>query len=118
MVDHITIMLMSGVDDGSVVQLRAETDGRRTDTQWLITVGRKDSNDLCLRNDTFVSRNHANLIWRDGGWYLEDKDSTNGTFLEDASDFFMDERVRGIVPIEPGQLFRVGRTWLRLQVTN
>src|SRR5690606_2913792 len=78
----------------------------------------KDDNDLCLRNDTFVSRNHANLIWRDAGWWLEDKDSTNGTFLENNNDFFIDERVRGSVPIELGQLFRVGRTWLRIQVAN
>lgn len=118
MVDHVTIMVMSGVDDGALMVFRSEADGIRTGTQWQITVGRNDSNDLCLRNDTFVSRNHANLTWRDGGWWLEDKDSTNGTFLENEKDFFMDERVRGSVPIDPGQLFRVGRTWLRIQVTD
>jgi len=118
LVDNVTIMVMSGVDDGSMIVMRSESDGYRTETQWLITIGRKDSNDLCLRNDTFVSRNHAQLLWRDDGWSLEDKDSTNGTFLEDSKDFFMDERVRGTIPIEPGQLFRVGRTWLRIQVTE
>ncbi|MGJ3239008.1 MAG: FHA domain-containing protein [Anaerolineae bacterium] len=111
-------MIMSGVDDGSLIEFRTESDGQRTPTQWQLTVGRKDNNDLCLRNDTFVSRAHANLIWRDEGWWLEDKNSTNGTFIENDKDFFMDERVIGEVPVELGQLFRVGRTWLRIQVTN
>ena len=118
MLEQITIMIMSGVDDGDIMTLRSESEGVRTDTQWLITVGRRDDNDLCLRNDTFVSRSHANLIWRDAGLWLEDKDSTNGTFLENDNDFFVDERVRGSVPIEFGQLFRLGRTWLRIQVAS
>ena len=111
-------MLMSGVDDGSTLVLRSEGDGRKTSNEWKLTLGRKDDNDLCLRNDTFVSRQHAFLIWRDGGWWLEDRDSTNGSFLESETDFFTDERVQGIVPIELGQLFRVGRTWLRIQAVE
>ena len=109
---------MSGVNDGSIRTLRSETEGILTDKQWLITVGRRDDNDLCLRDDTFVSRKHANLIWRDARWWLEDKDSTNGTFLENEKDFFIDERVLGSVTIELGQLFRLGRTWLRIQVAS
>lgn len=115
MIDRVTVMVMSGVDDGSLIVMRSDAEGHTTDSQWTLTIGRKDNNDLCLRNDTFVSRQHATLMWRDNGWWLEDKDSTNGTFLENDKDFFTDERVRGSVPIEPGQLFRVGRTWLRIQ---
>lgn len=118
MLEQITIMIMSGVDDGSLMTLRSESEGVLTEKQWLLSVGRRDDNDLCLRNDTFVSRHHANLIWRDSTWILEDKDSTNGTFLESEKDFFIDEHVRGSVPIEFGQLFRLGRTWLRIQVAD
>lgn len=111
-------MLMSGVDDGSTLVLRSDSDGIHTNNQWKISLGRKDDNDLCLRNDTFVSRQHAFLIWRDGGWWLEDRDSTNGSFLESQIDFFSDERVQNIVPLEIGQLFRVGRTWMRIQAVE
>lgn len=118
LVDRLTIMLMSGVDDGSTLVLRSESDGKKSASEWKLTLGRKDDNDLCLRNDTFVSRQHALIIWRDDGWWLEDRESTNGSFLENNTDFFSDERVQGIVPIEVGQLFRVGRTWLRIQAAE
>lgn len=118
MVERLTIMIMSGVDDGSTLVLRADSEGIKTGENWKLSLGRKDDNDLCLRNDTFVSRQHANLYWRDGGWWLEDRDSTNGSFLENNHDFFIDERVFGTVPLELGQLFRVGRTWLRIQAMD
>lgn len=116
--DQVTLMVMSGVDDGTTMILRSESDGTYTESEWQLTLGRKDTNDICLRNDTFVSRFHAALIWRDGGWWLEDKDSTNGSFIEDDDDFFSDERIRGTIPIDPMQLFRVGRTWLRIQAMD
>jgi pSer/pThr/pTyr-binding forkhead associated (FHA) protein len=118
LLERLTLMLMSGVDDGSTLVLRSDSDGTKTHNQWKLTLGRKDDNDLCLRNDTFVSRQHAFLIWRDGGWWLEDRESTNGSFLESQIDFFSDERVQGIVPLEVGQLFRVGRTWMRIQAVE
>lgn len=116
--ETLTIMVMSGVDDGTTMVLRSDTDGDFSEDAWLLTVGRKDTNDVCLRNDTFVSRFHGKLIRRSGGWWLEDKDSTNGSFVEDDDDFFADERVKGLIPIEPMQLFRLGRTWLRIQASD
>lgn len=117
MVEQTTIMFMSGVEDGSTVILRPNNDGTQKGNQWLLKIGRKDDNDLILKNDTFVSRYHAHLVWRDDGWWLEDVKSTNGTFLENQADIFTDERVQeNAVPIESGQMFRVGRTWLRIQV--
>jgi predicted component of type VI protein secretion system len=118
LLERLTLMLMSGVDDGSTLVLRTDSDGTLSSNQWKLSLGRKDDNDLCLRNDTFVSRQHAFLIWRDNGWWLEDRDSTNGSFLESNHDFFSDTRVQGTVPIEIGQLFRVGRTWMRIQAAE
>jgi predicted component of type VI protein secretion system len=118
LLERLTLMLMSGVDDGSTLVLRTDSDGTVSSNQWKLSLGRKDDNDLCLRNDTFVSRQHAFLIWRDNGWWLEDRDSTNGSFLESNHDFFSDTRVQGTVPIEIGQLFRVGRTWMRIQAAE
>lgn len=112
---ELIVMVMSGVEDGSLLKLRPDKTGELHDEQWSLSIGRRDENDLCLRNDTFVSRQHARLHWRDDRWWLEDCDSTNGTFLENMDDFFLDRRVKGIVPLDEGQLFRVGRTWLRIQ---
>jgi len=109
-------MIMSGVDDGSIITYKSnQGDGLMSEDNWTISIGRKDQNDLCLRNDTFVSRTHAKIHFKINRWWLEDCNSTNGTFIENAKNFFDDMPVKGIIPIEIGQLFRVGRTWMRIQ---
>ena len=112
-------MIMSGVEDGTLLAYSAARgDGRTVDDRWTITIGRRDENDICLRNDTYVSRQHANLHQTNTSWWLEDCESTNGTFVASPDDFFNDLTVRGIIQITEGQLFRVGRTWLRIQVAE
>ncbi len=109
----LDVMLMSGVDDGLILSFASTLgDGQLAEDKWVVSIGRREDSDICLRNDTFVSRQHAFLIWENDRWWLEDCKSTNGTFLEDAD---ADAAVQGIVPINPAQLFRVGRTWLRIQ---
>jgi pSer/pThr/pTyr-binding forkhead associated (FHA) protein len=44
-------------------------------------------------------------------FWLEDEGSRNGTFVEKDK-----EPVRSRVNLRPGSLFRIGRTWLRLDV--
>lgn len=110
---NIDIMIMSGVEDGLVMSYAvANGDGVFEDDEWIITLGRRDDNDLCLRNDTFSSRYHARLYLRGASWWLEDCNSKNGTFIEHDDD---DTRVAEMIELTPGQLFRVGRTWLRIQ---
>jgi pSer/pThr/pTyr-binding forkhead associated (FHA) protein len=109
----LNLMIMSGVDDGKLITISsANQDGQRNGDEWTITLGRRDDNDVCLRNDTYASRYHARLHWRDARWWLEDCDSRNGTYLEDRVD---DARVIGTIPIETDQLFCLGHTWLRIQ---
>ncbi len=108
---RLTVMIMSGVDDGALLNFDTE-DGTRSGKAWTLGIGRREEQDICLRNDTFVSRDHAFLHWRNGRWWLEDCDSKNGTFVEDQDE---DARVVGTIPIGAGQLFRIGRTWLRIQ---
>ncbi len=109
---QVDIMVMSGVDDGLVLSFStANSDGVLEEDEWVITLGRRDDNDICLRNDTFSSRYHARLHLR-GSWWLEDCNSKNGTFLEDGDE---DARVSEMIELSDGQLFRVGRTWLRIQ---
>ncbi len=45
-----------------------------------VTLGREAHNDLVLDSAT-VSRDHAAVSFRDGRWYVEDRGSSNGTFL-------------------------------------
>lgn len=113
---QVDIMIMSGVDDGLVMSYSTENnDGTLKDQEWTLALGRRDDNDLCLRNDTFSSRYHARLHLRDGNWWLEDCNSKNGTFVEDEAE---DARVSGLIELGTGQLFRVGRTWLRIQTAE
>ncbi|HRF94119.1 MAG TPA: FHA domain-containing protein [Aggregatilineales bacterium] len=113
----LNVMIMSGFEDGTNLTYDpSQGDGQQTDDTWEISIGRKEENDLCLRNDTYVSRLHANIIWKNNRWWLQDHDSTNGTFIENKNDFFDDQPIKGTIGIEEEQLFRVGRTWLRIQV--
>lgn len=47
--------------------------------QDLITVGREPDNKVCLAIDV-LSRHHAKIYFRDGAWFVEDLDSSNGTY--------------------------------------
>jgi predicted component of type VI protein secretion system len=113
----LNVMIMSGSEDGTTLTYDpSQGDGQSAEDAWQISIGRKEENDLCLRNDTYVSRFHAFIIWKNNRWWLQDCDSTNGTFIENAQDFFDDQPIKGTIGIEEEQLFRVGRTWLRIQV--
>ena len=55
-------------------------DGKEHELNESVTIGRDDSNDLTFTSAT-VSRDHAALRVTDGRWYVEDRGSFNGTFL-------------------------------------
>ena len=112
---QVTIMFMSGVDDGRSLHFESETDGQFVHDEWTIRMGRENDNDVVLR-DRFASRHHARLLWKQNSWWLEDQKSKNGTFVENDTDFFNYTRVQ-LLPMQEGQLFRVGRTWLRIEVS-
>jgi pSer/pThr/pTyr-binding forkhead associated (FHA) protein len=98
---RLTVSIMSGVEDGLQLNYSTENgDGQITDDKWVISIGRREDSDICLRNDTFVSR------------WLEDLGSTNGTYLEHEE---TEARVKGTIPIDPGFLFRIGHTWMRIE---
>ncbi|MDD2498783.1 MAG: FHA domain-containing protein [Desulfitobacteriaceae bacterium] len=46
----------------------------------LVTIGRSARNDIILR-DPYISGEHARISHIDGSYFLEDLDSTNGTFV-------------------------------------
>ena len=114
MPSEVTLTIMSGPDDGRKVRLRrAEGDGESgAHGAWMLSIGRRDDCDLCLPFDTQISREHARLVYTaDDRWILEDAGSRNGTFIGK-------KRLEHPTELMPGSLFRIGRTWLRLEVTD
>jgi pSer/pThr/pTyr-binding forkhead associated (FHA) protein len=97
----IELMIMSGPDDGARLRLAAPRSGAA------YVFGRREDCDVVLPYDSHISRHHARLYADSGGnWYLEDLSSRNGTYIGK-------QRVTGIASITVGQMFRMGRTWLR-----
>ena len=68
-----------------------------------VTVGRGGQNDLVLDGDEFASARHARIEARGDGVWVQDLDSTNGTFLNGA-------RVVGAERMSAGDVLRVGET--------
>ena len=58
--------------------------------------------------DDYASGRHARLFPQGSRWFLEDLNSTNGTFVNG-------ERLTRATPIEPGDDFRVGGTTMQLR---
>jgi pSer/pThr/pTyr-binding forkhead associated (FHA) protein len=73
-----------------------------------VTVGRAAENDLVLDSDEFASVKHARIEPRRDGVWLEDLDSTNGTFVNGM-------KVTQRRKLSPGDVIRVGETDLRYE---
>ncbi|MBO9347610.1 FHA domain-containing protein [Chloroflexus sp. MS-CIW-1] len=86
----------SGIAVGKVFPLNVVT-----------VIGRNPNCDIVL-NDSFLSSEHARLERRNGVWWLEDLNSTNGTFLNGFE-------VSGPTEVHPGDAIQVGRVELRLE---
>jgi hypothetical protein len=68
-----------------------------------VTVGRGGQNDLVLSGDEFASARHARIELRGDGVWVQDLESTNGTFVNGA-------RVAGTQRLDDGDVVRVGAT--------
>jgi hypothetical protein len=68
-----------------------------------VTVGRGGQNDLVLSGDEFASARHARIEMRGDGVWVQDLDSTNGTFVNGS-------RVAGAQRMGAGDVLRVGET--------
>jgi hypothetical protein len=74
----------------------------------LTTLGRAPTNTIVL-NDTFCSQEHALLTWRGGQWWLEDRDSSNGTRLNG-------EPVQQPIVVSSGDVIGIGRVELKVEL--
>jgi hypothetical protein len=68
-----------------------------------VTLGRGGQNDLVLDGDEFASARHARIEVRGDGVWIQDLESTNGTYVNGS-------RVAGAQRLEPGDVLRVGET--------
>ncbi len=102
---QITISFMSGPFDGKWLAWDYPNEGR----DLIVTIGRRETCDIILNYDSQVSRLHARVTYDIAAetFYLEDSGSRNGTFVNG-------ERITERVQLRPGTMFRIGRTWLRL----
>jgi len=73
----------------------------------IATIGR-DVNNAVVVEDQFVSAEHAILTFRGRAWYIEDLESTNGTFVNGSP-------VDGVAPLGFGDVIQVGQVRLRLE---
>jgi pSer/pThr/pTyr-binding forkhead associated (FHA) protein len=73
-----------------------------------VSIGRNEDNQLCLKNDVFVSGRHAEINFDDNGCWLKDLDSRNGTTKNG-------DPVTGPVKIIPGDFITIGRTRFKVE---
>lgn len=118
---EVSITYMSGPLDGKKLTFQQPNIG----DEKIITIGRREGCDIHIPFDNQVSRLHAKLgcvavptTSTDSvtnpfflTFWLEDGGSRNGTFIEREED-----AIDGRISLRPGTLFRIGRTWLRLDI--
>lgn len=75
--------------------------------QTPIVIGRSPDSALVL-DDTFSSSRHARLYSNNGQWWIEDLDSTNGTFVGGT-------KISTPTPLHPGTPIMVGKTTMELR---
>ncbi len=92
----------------SVISSPTLPTGRRLTIVEATTVGRGPGSALRLDDDEYVSSRHAQITPADGGAWVEDLGSTNGTFVNGAP--VTSARLAG-----PGDLIRIGETQLRVE---
>lgn len=118
---EISVTFMSGPLDGKTMSFTQPAPGE----ERALAIGRREGSEIHLPFDSQVSRLHAKLFCSHVAasmngdedtphvmmFWLEDQGSRNGTFVEKQP-----EPIEGRVGLRPGTLFRIGRTWLRLDV--
>jgi pSer/pThr/pTyr-binding forkhead associated (FHA) protein len=116
---EISITFMSGPQDGRTLRFPQPEPG----AEVKLHVGRRDDCEIHLAFDNQVSRLHAQIGCVAQpvsasesvispyvlSFFIEDLNSRNGTFVEREK-----KTIRGRVNLRPGSLFRIGRTWMRL----
>ncbi len=81
------------------------TNERYALNQSVSKIGRDQTNNISITNDHYISRHHAWVLQMQGGYYVEDLGSTNGTLVNGE---LLGERRQ----ISPGDRITFGKTEL------
>lgn len=96
---------------GRLVVVGGPEDGPRPGTAYALdavnTIGR-DVNNSVVIDDSYVSAEHAVLTFRGRTWFVEDNESTNGTWVNG-------QRVTTYLPLGYGDELQIGRLRMRLE---
>lgn len=90
------------------VKILQGIESQRLFSQNEIMIGRDTHCDLSMMDET-MSAHHARLVHHHGQWWLEDLNSTNGTFLNG-------ERLNTPAVIITGDEFKCGNTFFGIRV--
>lgn len=91
------LYILNGKDEGKCIDLSPGT----------YIIGRLDDMDIVLKGDKYVSGIHAELnVTKNKILTLADKGSKNGTFL-------LGELITDHIEVKPGDIFRIGRTFVK-----
>lgn len=71
------------------------------------SVGRSNSNDICIVDDMAVSRDHAFFVRHESGWFIEDRGSTNGVWVNGSREWRS--------KLQPDDLVSIGTTRFRFR---
>jgi len=76
-------------------------------------LGRDDQNDICMSNDTSISRFHTVIKHENGLFIVEDSKSRNGTYLNGA-------QITEPVQIRDGDMLKIGNStfWFVLELEH
>jgi pSer/pThr/pTyr-binding forkhead associated (FHA) protein len=72
-----------------------------------VLIGRAPENTIVLPDDGFVSADHARIFW-ENGWWIEDVNSSNGTYVND-------ELISARHQLKPNDLIKIGKTTFRIE---
>lgn len=108
----IRIMFMSGPEDGKELTITRPVKNDFTDDflyLYKVTIGRRDEYDIVIPFDALISRLHASILILQDTMILVDENSRNGTFINRK----LLQSTSEELPVRT--LFRVGKTWIRVQ---
>lgn len=122
MIAPLKLTCLSGMRDGETIQVVLKDNATLAEANDLsmanvvieAILGRSEDCTVSFPEDPELSRRHARLIWNasNASWRLEDLKSTNGIFL---GEFKQAKRINEPVTLAYGDVFRIGRTCLRLE---
>ncbi|MBA7479547.1 hypothetical protein ES707_14981 [subsurface metagenome] len=92
------LLILNGEDEGNRINLKPGT----------YVIGRSPDSEIVLPADKYISGSHAELkCLKNGTISLSDKNSRNGTYL-------LGDPLTKPAKVKPGDIFRVGHTFLKL----